>query len=348
VIFPRPDDFHVHLRQGAALALYTQDLAANFGRALIMPNTLPPVRDPAGLIAYRDQIVTAAQSAIPAGGSFIPLMSFKLLGDMLATNIAPLKAAGAVAAKLYPQGATTNAQDGVAEIETLFPVFQALQDENIVLCIHSEDPQAFCLDREKAFLPHIRSILQAFPRLRVVIEHASTAEAVQFVLDGPDRLGATITVHHLLYDLDAVIGDHLQPHMFCKPVLKRPEDKLALQHAVSSGHPRFFFGSDSAPHDRVKKECDCGAAGVYSAPVALPLLAEFFSTHANQTTMQNFIARNGALFYGLPLPGDQPGAGTVELTEQPWTVPAQYHGVVPLAAGSTLGWSVRPITKGKS
>lgn len=345
---PRPDDFHVHLRQGPALTAYAQDHARVFGRALIMPNTLPPIRNAADLMAYRNEIKLASK---PVNPQYEPLMSFKIpsiktLAKTESVNsfIQELKTAGAIAGKLYPAGVTTNSADGVGDLEEIYPLFEAMQDAGIYLCVHGEEPDAFCLDRERAFLPRLNRVVCDFPRLKIVLEHVSTAAAVEWVSGQPDRVAASVTVQHLLHTLDDMLGGHLQPHLFCKPLLKRPEDRQAIQAAVLSASPRFFFGSDSAPHSRIAKECDCGAAGVYSAPVALPLLAEFFETADKLKLLPDFVSRFGAEFYGLPLAKDE-----LVMVRKPWMVPNSLHdgiegfpigGVVPMAAGQELAWVV--------
>lgn len=333
MLIPRPDDLHVHVRQGPALSHYVRDCAATFGRALIMPNTLPPIVDVAGLNAYEAEIMAAAKPY----PWFQPLMTFKIMANMSPRTVADLAAAGAVAGKLYPQGATTNSEDGVAEIEGLFPLFAAMEAADLVLCLHGEAPKAFSLDRETAFLPQVQLILKSFPRLRVILEHVSTARGIAFVCEGPENLGATVTVHHLLKNLDDMVGGHLNPHLFCKPILKRPEDQHELRKVVLAAHKnsRIFFGSDSAPHSKAAKECDCGAAGVYTMPVAIPLLAELFSREASLADLVAFTSTNGGAFYRLPAPGD-----TLEILEETWKVPAEYHGVVPFSAGRELGWKV--------
>jgi dihydroorotase len=354
---PRPDDFHVHVRQGPALDAYVADLAAVFGRGLVMPNTLPPVQTAADVARYRGEILAAARgtggAAVPGAGAFEPLMSFKITGlgvfsaeADLDTAMAGLKAAGAVAGKLYPAGVTTNSADGVRDLAELYPLFAAMERADLALCVHGEDPDAFCLDREAAYLPRLDRVAAAFPRLRIVLEHVSTARAVDWVGAQGARIAATVTVQHLLFTLDDMLGGHLKPHLFCKPLIKRPEDRAALQAAVLSGSPKFFFGSDSAPHARTAKECDCGAAGVYTSPVALPVLAAWFEEHGKLELLGDFVGRFGAQFYGLPLP-----AGTVTLEKARWRVPSLLHagpglepGVVPLFAGQELAWRVAAVT----
>lgn len=381
-----PDDFHVHLRQGAAVAAYTQDLAAGFARALVMPNTLPPVATVEDLERYRSQIVEGLGANTP---HFQPLMSFKLAPRHDAQAVAALAIGGVKAGKLYPAGVTTNSEDGVRTIESIFPALEAMQEHDIVLCIHGEAPDAFCLDRETAFLSKLETIVTRFPSLRVVLEHLSTADAVRAVRDLPPRVAATITVHHLLLTLDDLIGGELRPHHFCKPVVKTPADRALLREVVLNGESKFFFGSDSAPHTREHKECDCGCAGLYTAPVSLPLLASFFEEHIGTRglggrgavssyggsehagggngngggngsgngngeaeagdgatvhstagkahcpawveAMEAFVSRYGAEFYQLPL-----NTGHLRLERRPWTVPAEYHGVVPFYAGEEL------------
>jgi len=386
-----PDDFHVHLRQGPAIAAYTQDLATGFARALVMPNTLPPIATASDLEQYRTQIVAGLGADTPR---FHPLMSFKLAPRHDAEAVSALAACGVMAGKLYPAGVTTNSEDGVTSIESIFPALDAMQEHDIVLCIHGEAPDAFCLDRETAFLSRLEDIVTRFPRLRVVLEHLSTADAVRAVRELPPRVGATITVHHLLLTLDDLIGGELRPHHFCKPVVKTPADRALLQEVVLNGERKFFFGSDSAPHTREHKECECGCAGLYTAPVSLPLLAGFFEEHLSAATgsaatgsaghgsvghgggngngnggghgngggngndkgntaagidpgvldsggeahrpawieaMEAFVSRYGAEFYELPL-----NAGHLRLERQPWTVPTEYHGVVPFYAGEEL------------
>lgn len=335
---PKPDDFHVHLRQGEALKQYSADLAAEFGRALVMPNTLPPIKTANQLASYRSQIHTAAAEAGHPG--FEALMSFKLGEDLSPEEIDSLAAAGALAGKLYPRGATTHSEDGVGEIEELYPLFEAMQASGLVLCIHGEDPSAFSLDRESSFLPRVKDIVRNFPGLRVVMEHISTEEAVEALKRFPDRVAATVTMHHLLCNLDDMIGGFLNPHLFCKPVLKAPGHQAALQRAVLSGHERLFFGSDSAPHPRNQKEAACGCAGVYTAPVALPMLAAWFRDQGRLDLFESFLCQKGAAFYGLPMKTSGP---RIRILEQSWTVPERYGDVVPFAAGQELGLKVEEI-----
>lgn len=327
---PKPDDFHIHLRQGEPLRRYTGDAAANFRRALVMPNTLPPVKTPEQVRTYAAEIREAAASH----PDFQPLLTFKLGEDVAPESVGSLAAAGALAGKLYPRGATTNAEDGVGELRGLYPLLEAMEAAGLVLCIHGEDPSAFSLDREAAFLPQVERIVRDFPKLRVVMEHISTAESIAALERLPDRVGATITLHHLLCNLDDMIGGFLNPHLFCKPVLKAPTHQEALRRAVLAGHERIFFGSDSAPHSVDQKECACGCAGVYTAPVALPLLAAWFRDADALNLLEPYLCQRGADFYGLPRTGL--GDPKIALVEESWTVPDRYDNVVPFWAGKQI------------
>lgn len=327
----RPDDMHVHLRQGPELAGYAQDLASSFARALVMPNTIPPITTPEGLAGYRTAILKAA------GGGFVPLMTFKIQPGMDRERVRALKSAGAVAGKYYPQGVTTNSEDGIAESETVMETIAAMEAEGLVLCLHGEEPGAEALDRERAFLPRLIQFAERFPGLRIVLEHVSSAPGVEAVLALPDRVAATVTVHHLLYTLDDLFGGGLDPHLFCKPVVKGARDRKAIQQVVLEANRRFFFGSDSAPHPRAAKEGPRVAAGVYSMPASLSLLAGFFDESGRLDLLEPFVSRFGAEFYGLPL-----NEGRLELRREAWQVPEVAHGVVPLAAGRELPWRVAP------
>ena len=325
---PLPDDFHIHLRQDAALPGYVQDAAAQFGRVLVMPNTLPPITEPLSLRDYK-RLIESSAPGLEA------LMTFKLNNSYTREDLVLLKQVGAVAGKYYPAGVTTNSQDGIGDFESVLPVVAEMERLGMVLCLHGEEPGAFCLDRETLFLKRVDRLVKEFPKLKIVLEHLSTLDAVQFVQAGPATLAATITVHHLMHTLDDVVGDGLMPHHFCKPLPKRPEDREALRAAAFSGNQKFFLGTDSAPHLKGKKECPCGAAGVYSAPVAIPLLLQIFEDAERVEKLNGFIAGFGADFYGLPRT-----TRTLLLQRQEWTVPAETHGVVPLAAGQKLRWKV--------
>jgi len=327
----RPDDFHVHLRQDEELPAYVRTVAGQFARALVMPNLLPAVARAEDVLHYRDQILAV-------GTGLEPLMVFKVLGSHRPEEVASLKAAGVLAGKVYPEGVTTNSDDGVREIAALAPFLEAMQDAGLVLCLHGEAPGAFVLDRETAFLESLRWIVANFPSLRVVLEHVSTRAAVEAVRELPERVAATITLHHLEITLDDVIGGALRPHLFCKPLAKRPEDRAALQEAAFSGHPKFFFGSDSAPHRKDRKECAAGCAGVYTMPNALECLVGLFERQGKLERLEDFVASFGADFYGLPH-----NAGKVRLVREPCRVADLVDGAVPYRAGQILPWRRIPV-----
>jgi len=349
ISLPRPDDFHAHLRRGPAMAAYARREAASFGRALVMPNTVPPIASGPELEAYRAEIRAAAPG-------LEPLMAFKLLPGMGRGAVLGCARAGAVAGKYYPAGSTTNAQDGVPEPAAVFEELAAMEEAGLVLSVHPEEPSAPILEREAAFLPRIGLILARFPRLRVVMEHLSTRAALDFVLAGPDRLAATITAHHLLFSLDDLLGDALDPWLYCKPVLKPAVERDALRDAVfgrrgaaagavPSAGPgaalgavapaRLFFGSDTAPHARAAKEGRRAASGVYAAPSALCALVGLFEEAGALDALGGFVAGHGAAFYGLPPPG-----GSIELEREAWTVPEELDGSVPMLAGRELAWRI--------
>lgn len=329
VEIPLPDDFHIHLRQGLPLTTYTRDAALAFGRVLVMPNTNPPIRIPREVQKYRERIVAAARGA----EGFSPLMTFYIDVDQRREEIQALADAGVVAGKLYPRHATTNSAFGVANVEDAYSAFEAMEELGLVLCIHGEVPGAFVMDREQAFLPSLERIAARFPRLRIILEHVTSEAGVRTVRSLPENVAATITVHHLMFTLDDVVGEAIRPHHFCKPIAKRPDDLDVLREAAFSGERKFFFGSDSAPHSVDAKECDAGCAGVYSAPTAVPLLLELFEHHSDLDSFIAFTARNGARFYDLPYTDV-----VARYTRRPWTVSGRYNDVVPLAAGSTLQW----------
>jgi dihydroorotase len=329
LVLPLPDDFHLHLRQGEPMFLYARREACSFGRALVMPNTLPPVASAASIAGYREAI----RSALPRGSGFRPLMTFKLLPGMSREEVIGCAEAGAVAGKYYPSGATTNAADGPRSPEEVASALNAMAELGLVLCVHGEDPEAPSLRRETAFLSQIEKIMARWPRLRIVLEHLSTADAVAFVASGPETLAATLTAHHLLYTIDDMLGGGLNPHLFCKPILKSAADRGALRTAAFSGSPKFFFGSDSAPHPRSKKECALAPGGVYSAPTAVPALAGLFEAEGALTALPAFLSSFGAAFYRL-----DPPVGSLGLVRRSWVVPGEIDGVVPMCAGESLSW----------
>jgi dihydroorotase len=333
----RPDDWHLHLRDGPAMASVVGHTARQFARAIVMPNQRPPVVTTAQALAYRDRI----RAALPAGSPFEPLMTLYLTDNTRPEEMAVARASGAVAAcKLYPAGATTNSESGVTDLERIYPVLAAMAEQGLPLLVHGEvtDAAVDIFDREARFIDErLGPIVAAFPRLRVVFEHVTTQEGVAFVRQGPDNLGATITPHHLLYNRNALLAGGIRPHYYCLPVLKRERHRLALVEAATSGHPRFFLGTDSAPHPQREKESACGCAGAYSAHAALELYAEIFEEAGALGRLEGFASHHGADFYGLPR-----NTGTLTLRREPWRVPDDYplgeERVVPLRAGESLAW----------
>jgi len=333
----RPDDFHVHLRDGAGMAAVAAATARQFARAIVMPNLKPPVVDVAMAAAYRGRIV----AALPAGARFEPLMTLYLTDATPAAEIGRAQAAGFVkAVKYYPAGATTHSAAGVTDIRKCDAVLEAMQAHGMPLLVHGEvtDPGVDIFDREAVFIERVLAPLVArFPELRIVLEHITTREAAAFVSEASANVAATVTAHHLLMNRSALFEGGFRPHHYCLPVLKREAHRLALVAAATSGSPRFFLGTDSAPHTRVAKECDCGAAGIYTAHAALELYAEAFEAAGALDRLDAFASRFGADFYRLPR-----NSGTVRLEKTPWEVPREYpfgsERVVPLRAGQSLAW----------
>nr|WP_093192139.1 dihydroorotase [Thiocapsa sp. KS1] len=337
----RPDDWHLHLRDGDVLADALAHTARCFGRAIVMPNLKPPVVDTARALAYRARIL----DALPPGSDFQPLMTLYLTDETSSAEIDVTKASGHVfACKLYPAGATTNSENGVTDLLGRYPVFEAMQRAGLPLLVHGEvtDDQVDIFDREQRFIEErLEPIVRAFPELKVVFEHVTTAEAVDFVRDGPPTLAATITPHHLLYNRNAMLAGGIRPHLYCLPILKRERHRLALVSAATGGHPRFFLGTDSAPHAIEAKESACGCAGAFSAHAAIELYAEVFEQVGALERLEGFASHQGADFYGLPRNTD-----TIRLSREPWTVPASYpfgtSQVVPLRAGESVAWRLIP------
>jgi len=334
----RPDDWHIHLRDGPGLPDVLGPTARVFGRAIVMPNLKPPVTSVAAAGVYRDRIL----AALPPGSRFEPLMTLYLTDNLPPAQIAAAKASGFVhAVKYYPAGATTNSDSGVTSLDRVYPVLEAMEKHGVVLSLHGEvtAPEVDMFDRERVFVETLlQRIVRDFPGLRIVLEHITTREAAAFVLGQARNLAATITPQHLLYSRNALFaGNYLRPHNYCLPVLKREAHRLALVAAATSGDPRFFLGTDSAPHARHLKENACGCAGCFTAPVALPLYAEAFEDAGALDRLEDFASRFGADFYGLP-----PHDDTVTLAREPWTVPSEHpYGdftLVPLRAGEVLRW----------
>ncbi len=335
----RPDDWHLHLRDGQAMASVLEDTVRRFGRAIVMPNLAPPVRTTQQALDYRERIL----GELPAGSSFEPLMTLYLTDDTPPEEIGRAKLSGRVhGVKLYPAGATTHSDAGVTRISRCFLALEKMEQLGLPLLIHGEvtDPMVDVFDREKAFVDEVLGpIVERFSSLKVVLEHLTTRDAVQYVeVTGPN-VAATITPHHLLLNRNALFLGGIRPHHFCLPVLKREEHREALVAAAISGNPKFFLGTDSAPHSRASKEAGCGCAGVYNAHAAIELYATAFEEAGAIDKLEGFASHFGADFYGLPRNQD-----SITLLRQEWTVPLtlRFGGeeLVPLRAGETIPWKL--------
>ena len=338
----RPDDWHLHLRDGPTLAAVAPDTARRFGRAIVMPNLLPPVTTTAQALAYRERVL----AAVPAGLSFEPLMALYLTDETTPAEILRARASGAVAAvKLYPAGATTHSDAGVTDLARTHGALAAMAETGLPLLIHGEvtDPQVDMFDREAVFIERVlQPLRQAMPELKIVMEHITTREAAQYVGEAGRFTAATITPQHLLYNRNALFVGGIRPHYYCLPILKREVHRQALVVAATSGKPCYFLGTDSAPHAAHLKESSCGCAGCYSAPAALELYAEVFADAQALDRLEGFASHFGPDFYGMPRNTEQ-----VTLVRQPWTLPGHYAWgneaqVKPLRAGETLAWKLQP------
>jgi dihydroorotase len=333
----RPDDWHLHLRDGDALRAVLADTARRFRRAIVMPNLKPPVTTVAAAAAYRERIL----AALPRGVAFEPLLTLYLTDRTSPEEIAQAKASGLVhAVKYYPAGATTNSDSGVTDWLRARPALAAMERHDVPLLLHGEvtDADVDAFDREAVFVErNLRPLLREFPGLRVVLEHVTTAEAVAFVEQAPANVAATITAHHLLWNRNALFRSGLRPHAYCLPVLKRERHRQALLRAATGGNPKFFLGTDSAPHARSAKESDCGCAGIYTSHAAIELYAEAFAQVDALPRLEGFASWFGADFYRLPRNRDR-----IALERAPWTVPAElpFGGgkLVPMRAGETIAW----------
>ena len=339
----RPDDWHLHVRDGAMLAAVLPHTARQFGRAIIMPNLRPPVTTTEQALAYRQRIL-AALPQTGDGAAFEPLMTLYLTDNTPPDEIRRARASGVVhGVKLYPAGATTNSDAGVTNLAKCAKTLEAMQDVDMPLLVHGEvtDAEIDLFDREKVFIDRVLIPLRRdFPALKVVFEHITTKDAAEYVRDAqaaPGTLGATITAHHLLYNRNAIFQGGIRPHYYCLPVLKREIHRVALVQAATSGSSRFFLGTDSAPHPKGLKEHACGCAGCYTALHALELYAEAFDAAGALDRLEGFASFHGADFYGLPRNG-----GTVTLRRENWTLPAEVAAgdgtIVPLRGGETLAW----------
>jgi len=328
----RPDDWHVHLRDGDMLRAVAPFTARQFGRAIIMPNLVPPVTSVEMARGYRERIREAA------GPDFTPLMTCYLTDQSEPDEIERGHRDGVwVAAKLYPAGATTNSTSGVTDIRNAYPALERMQRIGMVFCVHGEvtDPDVDVFDREAVFIDRIlQPLVRDFPDLKIVLEHITTKEAAGYVRDAGRNVAATITPQHLMLNRNALFAGGLRPHAYCLPVVKREQHRLAVRAAATSGSPKFFLGTDSAPHAKYAKESGCGCAGIFNAPFALEAYATVFEEEAALDRLEAFASENGANFYGLP-----PNEGTVTLERTETTVPDQLAGdIVPFLAGQTIGW----------
>jgi dihydroorotase len=333
----RPDDWHLHLRDGAAMAAVLPFTAARFGRAIVMPNLKPPVTTTKLALAYRDRIL----AALPAGSAFQPLMTLYLTDRTAPEEVALARASGCIAGfKLYPAGATTNSEAGVTDLRNIRQVLEKMSEHGMVLQVHGEVTGAAVdvFDREARFIDEVlRPLCVRHPGLRVVFEHVTTRQAVEFVRTARAGVAATITPQHLMMNRNALFAGGIRPHLYCLPVLKTEHDREALLAAATSGDPRFFLGTDSAPHARHAKETACGCAGIFSAHAGIELYAEIFDSLGRLPLLPGFAAEFGADFYGLPRNPD-----FITLVDEPWQVPDTYDfggdSLVPLRAGEMIGW----------
>lgn len=339
ITLTRPDDWHLHLRDGAALATTVPHTARCFARAIVMPNLKPPVTTTAMALAYRARIL----AALPAGQSFEPLMTLYLTDITPAQEIMRAKQSGHVAAvKLYPAGATTHSDAGVTALEKTWPALEAMQEHGLPLLIHGEvtDTEIDIFDRERVFIErHLIPLTQRFPALRIVFEHITTKEAADFVRAASPNVAATITAHHLLLNRNAMLAGGIRPHYYCLPVLKRETHRLALVAAATSGNPKFFLGTDSAPHTQPTKETSCGCAGMYTAHAAIELYAEAFEQAGALDKLEGFAGFYGADFYRLPR-----NSARITLRKNAWRVPATYtlndDVLVPFRANGNIAWTL--------
>lgn len=339
ITLTRPDDWHLHLRDGEALKSVLADTARRFARAIVMPNLMPPVTTVAAAASYRDRIV----SALPPGSDFEPLMTLYLTDNTKPAEIHKAKASGIVnAVKYYPAGATTNSDSGVTDIRKCIDTLEAMAETGMPLLMHGEvtDAQVDVFDREKVFIERTMiPLIQRLPKLRIVMEHITTANAVKFALSASDNVAATITAHHLLLNRNELFRGGIRPHYYCLPILKREKHRLALVKAATSGNPKFFLGTDSAPHARHTKETACGCAGIYTAHAAIELYAEAFDAAGSLDKLEGFASYHGADFYGLARKSQK-----ITLVRSAWSVPEEisYDGdtLVPLRGGSTIAWTI--------
>jgi dihydroorotase len=339
ITITRPDDWHIHFRDGAAMASVLPDTARVFGRAIAMPNLKPPVTTVALAAAYRERLL----AAVPSGRAFEPLMTLYLTDNTAPEEVVRARQSGLIhAVKYYPAGATTNSDSGVTDLRKAYPAIAAMEEAGLPLLLHGEvtDPEVDVFDREAVFIErHLTQLMRDFPRLQIVLEHITTRQAAEFVTAAPATVAATITVHHLLYNRNAMFQGGIRPHMFCLPILKREMHRQALIAAAISGNPKFFLGTDSAPHAVGAKESACGCAGVYSAHAAIELYAEAFEAAGALDKLEAFASLYGADFYGLPRHMD-----TITLRRENWIAPQKLpmadSSLIPLRGGEAIRWRV--------
>ena len=342
LILTRPDDWHLHLRDGEALKAVLPDSARQFARAIVMPNLRPPVTNTALAAAYRQRIL----AALPSGLNFEPLMTLYLTDNTRPEEIRTAVASGVVhGVKFYPAGATTNSDSGVTDLRHCRQALAEMEKLGLPLLLHAEvtDTQVDVFDRERVFIErHMVAIVKDYPALKVVFEHITTKDAADFVLQSPSNVAATITAHHLLMNRNAMFVGGIQPHHYCLPILKREEHRQALLRAATSGNAKFFLGTDSAPHAKHTKEATCGCAGMYTAHAAMELYAEAFDAVGALDKLEGFASFYGADFYGLPRNTDR-----IQLHRQSWTVPASLpfagDSIIPLRAGQTIAWKMQSL-----
>jgi dihydroorotase len=335
----RPDDWHLHLRDEGAMAAVLPDTARRFARAIIMPNLKPPVTTVDEAARYRDRIL----AVLPAGMTFEPLMTLYLTDNTPAEEIIRAKQSGFVkAVKYYPAGATTHSDSGVTKLSKAYPALAAMEEHQVTLLLHGEvtDAEVDVFDRETVFVErHLSRLLKDFPRLKVVLEHITTRQAAEFVRAAPANVAATVTVHHLLYNRNAMFRGGIRPHYYCVPVLKRESHREALIKAATSGNPKFFLGTDSAPHAQTAKESGCGCAGIYTAHASIELYAEVFESAGALDKLEGFASHHGADFYGLPRNSEK-----ISLRKESWLVPQTMtmdgQLLIPLRAGESVGWQL--------
>lgn len=337
ITITQPDDWHLHLRDGEAMKAVLRDTARRFARAIVMPNLRPPVTNLGAASGYRDRIL----AALPPGSGFVPLMTLYLTDNTRPDDIVSARASGVVhAVKYYPAGATTNSDSGVTDVRRCAESFEAMAETGMPLLIHGEvtDPDVDVFDRERVFIEQVlMPLTQSFPKLRIVMEHITTANAVKFVQSASDNVAATITAHHLLLNRNDIFRGGVRPHHYCLPILKREDHRRALLKAAVSGNPKFFLGTDSAPHARHTKENACGCAGVYTAHAGIELYAEAFEAAGALDRLEGFASFFGADFYRLPR-----NCGRISLIRKPWQVPETLaygkEELVPMRAGASVTW----------